>query len=279
MKRYRVTTFHIDATRNVFRGRLPMAAAMAIAKKEMEGSLKAGYGEFNFDQKFERYMALEKPVLSIVAEHSSLLEDICNAYVSGNLYSALTGACCLGERIFNDVIFRVMDDFKSSRWYKAVYGKGSVIDWDKAIEILNDWGILSDEVEEKYLRLKRLRDESVHYQKEPQDLAAMSLEAINLVNFIISRLFGLDEHRKDILLLFDVPGEVFLKKSAERDPLAKAFYIPCAALVGPEYEISYDSLTGRFHVSDENLYEEKEIDDDEFVRLRNEYSGKTVLRF
>lgn len=273
MKRYRILKFHIDTTRNVFSG-LPAWAGMAIAKKDMEASLKAGYGEFNFDKKFERYMALKKPVLSIVEEHSQLLEDISNAYVSGYFYSALTGACCLGERIFNNIIFKVMDDFKSSDWYKKVYDKGSIIDWDLAIKILVDWKILDDELKKKYLVLMRLRHESVHFQKKQQDAEKMSLEAINLINYIISRLFGIDENRKDILLYFDVPGEVFIRKDAEGIPLVKAFYIPCSVLVGPKYTMDYDASSGKFIASDNNVYENKEIKDQEFVVLRNKHTGK-----
>ena len=275
MKRYRISTFNIDTTRNVFSDRFPAQAAMALMKKDMESSLKSRYGEFGFDQKFERYMALEKPVLSIVAEHSGLLEDICSAYVMGNLYSALTGACCLGERIFNDILFKVMNDFKSSPHYKTIYDKGSIIDWDKAITILSDWKLIDDAVKTKYLRLARLRNESVHFQKKEQDLVKMSLEAINLVNSIISHLFSIDQHRKDILLYFEVPGELFIKKEAEKNPLVKAFYIPCSVLVGPRYEMGYDGPSGKFTVSDKEDYGTSDITDAEFVRLRNEHTGKT----
>lgn len=278
MKRYRVSSFHVDATRNVFGDRVPKSAAMSILKKDMGASIKAGYGDFKFDEKFERYMALEKPVLSVVGEHSYLLEDIGNAYISGNFYSSLTGACCLGERIFNDIIFKVMDDFKSSPHYKNVYSKGSIIDWGLAIEILGDWKIFDEEVSKKYLRLARLRHESVHYQRKTQDLRAMSLEAINIVNFIILRLFGIDQHRKDILIYFEVPGEIFIKKEAEKDPIAKAYYIPCSLLVGPKYEMQYDAASGKFRALDNHVYENKEINDAEFVRLRNEHSGKVASK-
>jgi hypothetical protein len=274
MKRYRISTFNTDTSRNIIGDRFPAHTAIVLVKKEIESYLKSQYGELDFDQKFERYMALEKPALSIVAEHSNLLDDICNAYVMGNLYPALTGACCLGERIFNDIIFKVMNDFKSSPHYKVIYKKGSIIDWDKAIEILCDWKIIDSEVRKKYLRLANLRRESVHYQTKDQDLSLMSLEAINLVNSIILHLFGIDQHRKDILIYFEVPGELFIKKEAEENPLVKAFYIPCSVLVGPQHEISYDASSGRFIISDNHPYEEKDISDVEFVKLRNERGHK-----
>ncbi|TSD01292.1 MAG: hypothetical protein Athens071426_693, partial [Parcubacteria group bacterium Athens0714_26] len=225
MKRYKILSLAIDTSRGIFRGSSSEGSAIAIAKKEMENEIKSRFGVFEYDNKFKRYMALEKPVLSVVEEHTYLLEDICDAYVRGSLYSALTGACCLGERIFNNVIFKVMEDFKSSPWYKIVYAKnrrnGSIVEWEDGIKILHSWNIINAEVLKKYLRLKELRNESVHFQKKNQDLESMSLEAINIISFIISSLFSLDQNRKDILLWFDVPGEIFLKKAAENDPMVK----------------------------------------------------------
>jgi|SRR3989344_1754702 len=270
MRRYRVLKFTIDSTRNILSDSLPQNIAMGIAKKEMSGYLKSKYGETNFDDKFKRYMSLQKPVLSVVEEHSYLLEDICDAYVNNSLYSALTGACCLGERIFNNIIFKVMDDFKSSPHYKVIFNKDSIIDWDKAINILTDWRIIDDKVKEKYLILKDLRNESVHYQKKDQDLERMSIESINTINFIIENLFGLGPNRRNILIYYEVPGELYIKKSAEVDPLVKAFYIPCSFLVGPQHQLVSDP-SGKWKISDSNSYEQRDIDDEEFVKMRSGY--------
>ena len=237
----------------------------------MKAGLISVYGEQNFDEKFARYMGLEKPAISVIAEHTYLIEDICSSYVQGNLYSALTGACCLGERIFNQIIFKIIDDFKSSNHYKDVYGKDSIINWEKAIQILSDWGVLYGETKEKYLDLYKLRTDSVHYQRREQNLAEMSLTAINMVNFIINRLFGVGPHRKDVLIYFEVPGELFIKKEAEQYPLVKAFYIPCSILVGPKYKVETGDQPGKFKIVDQEKYKDKEISDAEFVQLTNEF--------
>lgn len=189
---------------------------MEKIKEEMRASLISRYGNQNFDEKFARFMELEKPAISVIAKHTHLLEDICSSYIQGNLYSALTGACCLGERIFNDIIFKVMDDFKSSKHYKDVYDKGSRTNWEKAISILSDWGLIDSETEAKYNELYKLRKDSVHFQKKDQDLASMSLAAINIVNLIVNKLFGIGPHRKDILIYFEVPGELFIKKELNK---------------------------------------------------------------
>jgi len=44
----------------------------------------------------------------------------------------------------------------------------------------------------------------------------MSLAAINAVNFIINKLFTMEPHRKDILIYFKIPGELFIKKESKK---------------------------------------------------------------
>ena len=97
MKRYRISKFFVNAGQNVARGPFASNAAAEAAKTETLQYLNARFGEIDINNKFNRYMALETPVLSVVEEHTWLLEDICNSYIAGNSYSALTGACCLGS--------------------------------------------------------------------------------------------------------------------------------------------------------------------------------------
>lgn len=271
MKRYRICNFSLDTTRNIFKH--PAEGQMQKIKDDMRSSLISKYGDQNFDEKFARYMALEKPAISVIAEHTYLLEDVCSSYVQDNLYSALTGACCLGERIFNDILFKVMNYFRLSNHYQYMYNRGSVIYWDKAIKILSDWRLIDTETKEKYNELYKLRTDSVHFQKKDQDLASMSLSAINAVNFIIYKLFTIGPHRKDILIYFEVPGELFIKKEAEKDPIVKAFFIPCSILVGPRYKTASGEGLGQFKIIDTEKYDEKEISDAQFVKLRNEFKG------
>jgi hypothetical protein len=269
MKRYRVCNVFLDTTRNIFRH--PAKGQMKKVKKDIRASLILRYGEQNFDEKFARFMELEKPAISVIAEHTYLLEDICSSYVQGNLFSALTGACCLGERIFNDILFKVMGDFISSVHFKYMDGRGSVNDWGKAIKILSDWDLIDKETKEKYKELYKIRTDSVHFQKKDQDFAKMSLKAINIVNFIINKLFTIGPHRKDILIYFEVPGEIFIRKDAEKDPIVKAFFIPCSILVGPRYKTASGNKPGEFKIIDKEVYKEKEISDSQFVKLRDEF--------
>ena len=232
------------------------------------GGIISKYGNHNIEAKLVRLSELQKPAISIIEEHTQLLEDVCGSYVSGNFYSALTGACCLGERIFNNIIFKVLDDFKSSKYYKKVYRKDSLLDWQKAIDILSAWKIIDSKTRERYLQLYKLRTESIHFQKKEQDASKMSAEAINIINFIIGKLFGITAERKDILLYFNVPGEIYINKCAESNPIVRHFFIPCANLVGPNHVVTPGNYIGQFKIIDDNTYEDREIDDEEFVKLR-----------
>lgn len=271
MKRYRPLKFAIDTLRNF----LNYPSEHPEIKKITENTehfLQERFGSLEFDKKLARYKALKKPILTVVGEYSHLLGDIENAYATGSLFAALTGACCLGERIFNDVILKVKEDFKSSSWYKKIYKKDGFYDWKEAIEILVDWKIFDEPIRKSYQRLSELRNESVHYQQKDQDLEVMSLEAINLVNSIIEGLFSLI--RKDILLLWEVPGETYIKKEAEQLPLVKAFYLPASRYVGYKHTMVNDPSTGRWLIKDDYEYEDREITDRDFVELRKQHTNR-----
>jgi len=133
MKRYRFLKFSLDTHRNIldFDG-------LEEIKKEIIKDLSLKYGELNFDIKLKRYKEIKKPAISVIGEHSFLLEDIFGAYVMGNFYSATTAACCLGERIFNDLILRLAQYYKTSPHYKKVYMRKAFYSWSEAIGILSD---------------------------------------------------------------------------------------------------------------------------------------------
>lgn len=271
MKRHRFLNFSIDSTRNIFKG--VSSPLLERYKEEHRDYIKQKYGELNFDAKFDRWLSIPKPVLSVVAEHTHLLQDIENSYVLGSLYSALTGACCLGERIFNQIIFAIKESYRSDSLYKKIYNKGSIVDWKLGIDILVSWKVISSDTEKKYRRLASLRNESVHFQNYAQDLSAMAKEAIELINQIISDLFEISPEKKFISWC-EVPGEIYLRKDAENIPFIKAFYIPCAPLVGFKHTITSSPPAFQMQVEDGEMYENTDISDEEFVRLRNEYTKK-----
>ncbi len=271
MKRHRLLKFYIDSTRNIFKGSNP-ATLSASYKAEQKEHISQKYGALDFEKKFDRWFSIPKPVLSVVDEHTHLLQDIEDAYIGGSLYSALTGACCLGERIFNQIILRTREGHRSTTEYKQVYRRGSLNDWNLGINTLVAWKIIEPNTEKKYRRLGELRNESVHFQNKPQDLEVLTKEAIILINEIVSDLFELRKEKK-FIIWFEVPGEMYLRKEAESNPFIQAFYIPCAPLVGFKHTI--EAVSGlRMKVVDTGVYPNTEVSDDEFVRLRNEHTKK-----
>lgn len=270
MKRYRFLRFFIDSTRSLFHG-TKTGPLYEKYREEQREYIGKKYGINNFDEKFDRWLSVPKPVLSVVDEHTHLLQDIEDAYVGGSFYSALTGSCCLGERIFNQIILRIRDSFKSNPYYKQVYRKDSINDWGLGIDILVQWKIIDASTESKYRRLATLRTESVHFQSKEQDLLEMSKEAVELINKIVADLFELKKER-GVLIWFEVPGELYLKKVAERDPFIREFYLPSALLVGYKHKID-GTPDLRMVVVDKEAYPSGEISDEEFVKLRNEYNA------
>jgi len=269
MKRHRFLTFSIDTTRNFFKDQIPL---LEKHKEEQRQNINQKYGAFQFDKKFDRWLSIPKPNISVIDEHTHLLQDIEDTYILGSLYSALTGACCLGERIFNQIIMRIKESYRSKEEYKLIFKKDSINDWDLGINILFNWGIIGLETKNRYKRLAKLRIDSVHFQNKEQDLSIMANEAIFLINEIVSDLFELKKD-KSFLLWFNVPGELYLKKESEQNPFIRAFYIPCAPLVGYKHTIE-TTPDMRLKVVDKHVYEDKEISDEEFVALRNEYTKK-----
>lgn len=271
MKRHRFLTFSLDTTRNFFKGDI-QAPLLEKYKEEQRQDINQKYGLVQFDKKFDRWLSIPKPNISVVDEHTHLLQDIEDSYILGSLYSALTGACCLGERIFNQIILRVKQSYCLKPEYKFIYKKESINDWNLGINVLFNWGIINSETKNRYQRLAGLRTASVHFQNKEQDLSLMAKEAIFLINEIVSDLFELNKD-KSFLLWFNVPGELYLKKEAEQDPFIRAFYIPCAPLVGYKHTIE-NTPDMRLKVLDKNEYMDKEVSDEEFVILRNEYVKK-----
>lgn len=271
MKRHRFLTFNIDSTRSFFKGDI-QAPLLEKYKEEQRQYISQKYGAFQFDEKFDRWLSIPKPNISVVDEHTHLLQDIEDTYILGGLYSSLTGACCLGERIFNQIILRVKESYRSKQEYKLIHKKDSINDWSLGINTLFNWGIIGLETKKRYQRLAGLRTDSIHFQKKEQDLSLMAKDAIFLINEIVSDLFELKKD-KDFLLWFNVPGELYLKKEAEKNPFIQKFYIPCAPLVGYKHTIE-NTPSMKLKVLDEHIYEDKEISDEEFITLRNEYTKK-----
>ena len=251
MKRYRILKFAIDSTRN-------------LPEDDIKDFIKLRFGEVNLSEKIKRYKEIERTPIGIVEEYWQILQEIINSYTMGDFYLSLVGSCTLGERIFNRLIIKLRDYYKDTKEYKEVYSKRTINDWSKAIRILKRWKIIDEKLEKDYKSLEKLRQESVHYQAKDQDFEEMSKKAIKYIANITNNLFGII-NRKDILLVFDVPGEIYIRKKAENTPLVKEFYIPSAVLVGYKHQIKENRIIDNY------FYPEEKISDEKFVKLRKNF--------
>jgi len=225
------------------------------------------YGSAAADTKLRNFIDLGSKPLSILAFHNRFLDQIRRAFVVGSYYPALTAACSLGERILNHLIRILRKDFQSTPEYKEVYRKDSFDDWDKAIGVLESWGVLLPEVAQTYRELKTVRHRSIHFDPAVDtDDRSLALEAIHKLGTIIDRQFG--SFGNQPWFIPGIRGASYIKKEAEEWPFVKRVYIPNSHLVGPLHKLG--PVNGRIdlvHVYDDNDYEDREISDDEFRSL------------
>lgn len=268
MKRFRCLSFQLDGTRNIYNSNF-----RSEEKKFQRKELESKYGEYDIEAKIQRWLSIPKAPILFINEATSLALDIERAYVFGNFYSGLTGACCLGERIFNQIILQVRNDYTETNIYKIRKSirKDTIFNWIDAIDALYEWGIISEETKGDYEKLYKLRTESVHYQDKPQDLEIMAVQAIKTIFKILSSLFGYFENKK-YLLLFDCPGEIYVRKEYEDNPFVRGFILSTSYKVGYKHSVVVKDES--FIFEDNNVYDNKEISDEEFIKLRINFTGK-----
>jgi hypothetical protein len=267
VKRYRYSNFYIDCTRAPFRlGDIhPSIRRDEIIQLRDEVAFR--YGELDALNKASRYLEFDPPNFCIISEYLDLLHAVADAYVHGDAYPALTGACSLGERIFNILILRLRKYYTTHSSYRDIHNKDSFQDWEKAIDILSSWGIIDNEVEKKYRELAILRNQSIHFGNI-QDTGSLALAALKTVMLITDKLFGLKRN-----IYFWCPGEIYVKKEYEDDPFVKEFIIPKCVLVGFKHEVEGSAGENGLDMKyiDDNNYPNEQISDTEFRKYREDW--------
>ena len=251
MKRYRSINFFIDCIRNV------------PNQQEIRNFVISRYGDSDIENKYKRYISFRPPSLRVIMEYHALLQEIEDSYVDGLYYPSLTSACCLGERIFNILILRLRDYYKTSEHYKHIYQKESFNDRTKSIEILCDWKVInSDDIKTKYEELQKIRHGVIHFNKL-EDIEVKAINALRIIYDITTYFFAVGS-RKDIY--FWCPGEIYVKKEAEQIPFIKEMILPHCYLVGYGHRI--ERINNQNVLKDDTAYDNKEISDEEFIELR-----------
>ena len=264
LKRYRLLpNMQLDFRRNAFQN-LPKTGWASAARNQ---GYVHEFGEIDFEKKVERFVEVPPPDMRLLWPNLRYEEQTFDAFVLGNFYPALTGACCLAEAALNMLVLRLRVYFKETPVYKRIYRKKSFDDWPLMIGVLHDWKVLSDQAAEKCTRLLELRLESVHLG-ELHDAESKAKEALTIYSEVIASLFST---RKDFV--FRTPGEIYLKKEVENMPVIQEFLIPKSWHVGFMHQLESDPSSGAIRVVDESDYEDREVSDDEFRELRIESSG------
>ena len=155
---------------------------------------------------------------------------------------------------------------------EKIYDKKSFDNWDEAINILESWKVLLPGVVSKFKDLKNIRNrEAIHFNIETEDKdRETALRAINLLAEIIGGQFaflGLQPW-----FIENTKGEFYIKKDWEANPFIKAVYVPNCVLAGPFHKV--ETVSGGLEVVDDFKYENEEISDSEFVKLREKFTGK-----
>lgn len=269
MKRYRILSFDFDSRDSSLE---PAQENWEDKVKEQHLHNKQSYikelinqfGITNNEQKIQNFIELGQKPFSISAFHNKFLAQARNAYVIGSYYPALTGVCALGERILNHLILLLREYHKDSPEYQKVYKKQSFDNWGLVIDTLESWGELLPAAAENFKNLCDKRNKAIHFNPETDtNDKDLSLEAIHLMQEIVSIQFSAFGSQP---WYFITPGEVYIKKEWEQKPLIRHIFIPNALLVGPEHKIK--SIIPKIIVDDNYVYEDKEITDEEFIKLR-----------
>ena len=218
---YRANSFH------------PINDAWEEEVKEMhrrsQAQLRAGlgeeYGTRDLERKVGDFIAIGALPSSIIAHHNALLRQVRDAFVCGQYFPALTGACALGERILNHLLLDLRDDFRGTPEYKAVYRKESFQDWELAVSTLETWGVLESGAAAAFLALASLRHQSLHFN--PQTYLRLrddALAAIGNLMTIVQNPFS--AFGSSPWFIRGTPGTCFIKQSYESNPFVRRYYLP-----------------------------------------------------
>jgi hypothetical protein len=268
MKRYRIVGFDFDTRVRFFD---PISEAWEEQVKAMHrenrdstiAGLKSEFGEFRFEEKLQNFVDLGAKPFSVLAFHNLFYAQARSAFVQCQYYPALTGVCALGERVLNHLVLGLRGHFKASASYKHVYRKDSFDRWEVAIDALAEWDVLTTDAEEHFRQLCKLRNNALHFNLETErNVRNDALNALLTFGKVVDTQFAA---LGQLPWLFMPPGEVYIRKAWEARPFVRLVYVPNAIHVGPMHQIV---SVFPWRVADPHEYEQVEVSDEEFTRLR-----------
>lgn len=271
MRRYRVCLVDFDSRATMLSTEIQedwedkVKAQWKINQARIKEGFIMKYGVSGYEEAIERLKTIGSKPFSIISYHNAFLDQIRDAYIFGSYYPAITGCCALGERMLNHLILDLREDYPSEdEDISEIYTCKTSSNWNVMIKALARWGIFNTEIEGEYRELLGKRQRAIHFNKklEPESDA---VEAIKLIQEIIQNLIGGIGNPE---LFIPAKGEIFIKKEKENDPFVKKFYLPSCAHVTPYHKVISFSP---YKIEDKEISEKKEISDDEFMALREEF--------
>ncbi len=273
MKRYRVLRMELDARANWLNMEIQdtwepeVQAAHRASHEQIRAELLQEFGELNSDSKLQNFVELGSAPLSIVAFHNRFLRQTREAFVVGSYYPALTAACALGERILNQLILTLRDDYQTNSAHASVATGQAFESWPLMISALEKWDVLLPDVVQAFHRLTNVRNAALHYHPGTDRYdRRTALKAVKLLSEIIHQQFG--AFGLQPWFIPNTPGASFITKDAEQQPFIKHVYLPNCAYVGPHHKLELEDL--RWRIIDMDDYEDTEIPDEEFALRFNQ---------
>ena len=95
------------------------------------------------DEMAERYLEITPPVVSLIPDYQSVIDEIEQSYVIGNDFSALSASCVVIERLLNQARID-LHKHHTDKVVKELWNKDAVPGWDPNIDALKEWGYLDD---------------------------------------------------------------------------------------------------------------------------------------
>ncbi|MFA5910493.1 MAG: hypothetical protein WC815_17045 [Vicinamibacterales bacterium] len=228
-----------------------------------QASLREQFGSRRFDEKFKRWLGIDYPPIGLIDEYPGKIAEIINCYSMGDWYPAVVSSCCLAERILNRLVLQCRAHFRSHPKYKLVARQNSFNDWDRMLDVIHSWQLIPQRALDLLEELRPVRHQTIHYN-EGYDFEAIAPRVVSQLVAAVSETFGV-LNRKDIYLVFDVPGEVWVRSDAEKLPFVREFVFPHCYRAHAVHEI--DTAKKRIV---ERLGRVGPLSDEEFVELRRE---------
>ncbi|MCV7060072.1 hypothetical protein H7I76_05310 [Mycolicibacterium vaccae] len=232
------------------------------------------FGADSFERKLEDFIALGPAPWSVIARHNLFLNHIRMSFAVGAYYASLVAAGALGERILNQLVITLRNDYQSHPATARVAKKDSFQNWHTMLTALSGWGVVGADVRKKFEDLCDLRNKASHYDSrltlDGTDARPEALEAVRLAQSIISSIFA--PHGGPPVYIDGIVGQSFIAREREDDPLIKHFFIPASVLVSPQHEWHHVGDGAGVMLDDADLpFRHPELSDVEFA---NHVAGK-----